>query len=129
MLPKVKEFKAPKGETRKLWSDNTLHSAVVEDTWTSIREELWKPAYSEGCISKDMMAKGFDKEQTLAAMRVEKQEQEARLILAMEDVIALGDPTLMDASGRPTLPALGKVLDFIPSVAQRNKAFKGMNKN
>ena len=128
MLPKLKEFKAPEGQSIKVWSEDTLHSAIINDTWGTLREELWKPAYSEGCISKDMMAKGFDKEQTLAAIRAEKHEKDARTILAMEEVIALGDPGLLDASGRPTLPALGKRLDFVPSQTDRNRLFKQMVK-
>lgn len=124
MLPAIKEFKSPTEKSVRVFSDDFFHSALVENTWTPIREDLWKAAYSAGCISKDMMLRGINKEEALASIKHEELLFEDQVIKAMEEILELGDPDTIDASGRPKVQAIAERVGRTPTQAMRTALFK-----
>lgn len=124
MRANLKEFKTPTNKPVKVFSDDFVHSAIITDTWGNVREECWKAAYSEGCISKDMAVKGFDKEQTLAVIKQEEKSYEEEIRGIMEELIALGDVEYLDSAGRPKTTSIGERASKIPTLALRNKIYK-----
>lgn len=123
-MPKIKDFRAPSKTAVKVFSDDFFHSAIIVDTWTPLREEMWKTAYSEGCVSKDMSTKGFDKDQTLAAIKQEEIIFQEEVKKVMEEIMNLGDPELLDVSGKPKIDAIGSRLGRKPTNVIRNRLFK-----
>ena len=67
--------------------------------------------YGQGCISKDMAVKGFDKEQTLAAMKQEELNFEDQVKEAMIAIMEEGNPDDVDTMGRPKTDVIGKRVD------------------
>jgi hypothetical protein len=120
---KRKEFRAPTEKPVKIWSDDLFHSAYITDEWQLLREDLWRAAYAEGCISKDMAVKGFDKEQTLAAIKMEEVKYEEQVEKIIRELIEEGDIHKLDSLGRPKVHVIGDQLGRIPTAQLRDKIF------
>lgn len=123
MAIKLKEFKTPTEKPVRIVSDNTLFIDWVYPEWTPIREELWKGAYSQGCISKDMNTVGMDPLQAVAHMQAQEKAFEAKVLEVMIDIIEEGDPDKIDASGKPLTSAIGQVVGKQPSASLRNRLY------
>ena len=123
MIPKLKEFKSPTAKPVRVLSENTLFIDWVYPEWTPIREELWKDAYSNGCISKDMNRVGMDPVQAVAHMQAQELAFENKVIEVMRQIIEDGDYEKMDAQGRPLTTEIGRIIGKIPSASLRNKLF------
>lgn len=122
-MTKEKDFKAPTSTPVKVWSPDFLHSALIGDTWTPIREDLWSAAYGGGCISRDMIANGYSQEQAVATMKREEITFEENVREVMKEIMEIGDPDMVDAAGRPKVQAIGERTLKIPSSQLRNKLF------
>ena len=123
MSARLKEFKAPTDQEVKVWSDDFSGCTIIGTDWTPVREDQWKAAYSEGCISKDMAVKGFNQEQTLAVLKHEEKVFEQKMMEEMKKLIEEGDPEKLDAAGRPKIPVLGDILGRIPTAKKRNEIY------
>lgn len=126
---KLKEFRSPGKQEVRVISDDFYHSAIVTPDWAPIREELWKDAYSKGCVSKDMAVLGLSEEQTLAVMKAKEIRFEDRVKEVMIQLIEMGDPETLDASGRPTTSAIGDIIGKVPSAQLRNALYKEIIKD
>lgn len=121
---KYKEFKSPTKEPVRVVSDNLNYISIIYPDWTNIREELWKPAYAEGCISKDMNRIGADPIEAIAAENAKIKAFEARVKEVMIQMIEEGDPENLDAKGQPKVDVIGYEIGTIPSASLRNRLFK-----
>lgn len=126
---KLKEFRSPGKQEVRVISDDFYHSAIVTSDWAPIREELWKDAYSKGCVSKDMAVLGLSEEQTLAVMKAKEIRFEDRVKEVMIQLLEMGDPETLDASGRPTTSAIGDIIGKVPSAQLRNALYKEIIKD
>ncbi len=99
MQAKLKEFRSAGKEPVRVISDDFYHSAIITADWQPIREELWKDAYSKGCVSKDMAVLGLSEEQTLAVLKAKEIRFEDRVKEVMIQILEEGDPESLDASG------------------------------
>lgn len=124
MKVNIKEFRSPTDKPVKVFSEDFIHSAIIENTWGPLREECWKAAYSEGCVSKDMAVKGLDVDQTLAAIKQEEKNFEDQVLESMAKIIELGNPEDLDNAGRPKVEIIGNTTGRIPSATLRNKLYK-----
>jgi hypothetical protein len=123
-MVKYKEFKSPTKESVRVVSENTLYISLVHPDWTPLREELWKPAYAEGCISKDMNRIGADPIEAIAAENAKIKAFEARVKEVMVRMVEEGDPEFLDAKGQPKVDAIGYEIGTLPSASLRNRLFK-----
>lgn len=126
-MVKQKEFKSPTQEPVRLISDNLMFISWVQPTWTLLREELWKAAYAEGCISKDMNKIGADPTQAIAVMQAQEKAYEAKVKETMISILEEGDLEAIDAQGRPRVDVIGEIVGTIPSASLRNRLFKEIN--
>jgi len=123
MALRVKEFKAPTDIPVKVWSDDFIGSTFIQKEWTPVREDQWKAAYSQGCISKDMAVKGFDAETTLAVVKHEEKIYEEKVMDAMRQLIDEGDPDKLDGTGRPKVEFIGEIVGRHPTAKLRNQLY------
>ena len=123
-MAQVKEFRSPSKDPVKVFSEDFFHSALIEQTGTRIREELWTDAYSKGCLSSDMAGKGYSVEQTLAAIKQEELNFEEQVLNAIKQLVEEGDPEKLDATGKPTIDAIGDVVGRKPTAPVRNALYK-----
>jgi hypothetical protein len=123
MAIKLKEFKTPTEKPVRVVSDCTRFIDWIYPEWTPIREELWKGAYSQGCISKDMNVVGMDPLQAVAHMQAQEVAFTGRVLEVMKDLIEEGNPDKLDAAGRPLTNAIGDILGKAPSASLRNRLY------
>jgi hypothetical protein len=120
---KQKEFKCPTSDpVRVLSHDGNIISWVYPE-WTTIREELWRDAYSKGCISKDMSMIGADPFQAAAVEEAKEKAFEAQVKETMARLIEEGDPEDLDAKGRPKVDVIGDIVGSVPTAYMRNRLF------
>ena len=125
---KFKEFKAPTDNpVRVLSEDGNIISMVYPD-WTMLREEVWRDAYANGCVSRDMSRLGVDPTESIANIKAQEIAFEENLERIMRELIEEGDPDKLDAVGRPLIPVLTRELGESPSAALRNSLFKKIKK-
>ena len=122
-MHKYKEFKTPTNEPVRCISDDLNMIDWIYPTWTNTPEPLWKSAYSQGCISKDIAMIGADPEHAIAAMKAKEVAYEARLKEVMIELIEEGEPENLDAQGRPKVSVLGDIVGNIPTAYLRNRLF------
>lgn len=125
---KFKEFKTPTDNpVRVLSEDGNIISMVYPD-WTMLREEVWRDAYANGCVSRDMSRLGVDPTESIANIKAQEIAFEENLERIMRELIEEGDPDKLDAVGRPLIPVLTRELGESPSAALRNSLFKKIKK-
>jgi hypothetical protein len=129
MQAKLKEFRSAGKEPVRVISDDFYHSAIITADWQPIREELWKDAYSKGCVSKDMAVLGLSEEQTLAVLKAKEIRFEDRVKEVMIQILEEGDPESLDASGRPKINVIGDIIGKVPSAQLRNALYKEIIKD
>lgn len=119
-----KEFQSPTAKPVKVFGSNIMHSWLITQEWTQVREDGWSNAYAAGCISRDMQVRGLNKEQAIAAVRNEQINYGEQVKEAMEQIIEEGDPDKLDANGKPKTDAIGLTVSSVPSAQMRNAIWK-----
>lgn len=121
---KYKEFRSVTNDSVRVQSDDGFIIAVVGQEWRNLREELWRDAYSKGCISKDMARVGITPDEAVASVIAEGQAKEEAVRKAMLQILENGDPKDVDSLGRPKISAIKEITGEAPSSVLRDKIIK-----
>jgi hypothetical protein len=125
---KRKEFKSPTQEPVRVLSQNGMIISWVYPEWTDVREELWRDAYSKGCVSKDMNRVGLDPLDGIAHQQAMEKAFNDRVLEVMKELIEEGDPDKLDALGRPKVEVIDEIIGERPTASLRNKLFLKLTK-
>lgn len=121
---KYKEFRSVTEDSARVESEDGFIIAIVGKEWRNLREELWKDAYSKGCISKDMAQVGVTPDQAVASVVSKAQAIEEATRKAILQILENGDPNDVDSLGRPKISAIKAIVGESPTTVLRDKIIK-----